>query len=121
MKQMSNYEDLEKKVLDWAEEKGILAAGNPVAQCRKTLEEVHELMEAVDAQYNEHDVYLNSKGEYVQTHAELQDALGDILVTIIIGAKLQKLNLVDCLDSAYKVISKRTGKMVDGMFVKDKK
>jgi hypothetical protein len=32
---------------------------------------------------------------------------------------MQKVNLVDCLESAYNVISKRTGKMVNGQFVKD--
>ena len=32
---------------------------------------------------------------------------------------MQGLKLVDCLESAYNVISKRTGKMVDGQFVKD--
>ena len=30
-----------------------------------------------------------------------------------------RLNLIECLESAYNVISKRTGKMVDGTFVKD--
>jgi len=30
------------------------------------------------------------------------------------------LNLVECLESAYNIISKRTGKMIDGKFVKDK-
>ena len=30
-----------------------------------------------------------------------------------------KEKLEDCLESAYNVISKRTGKMVDGVFVKD--
>jgi hypothetical protein len=33
---------------------------------------------------------------------------------------MQNLKLEDCLESAYNVISKRTGKMVNGQFVKDK-
>jgi NTP pyrophosphatase (non-canonical NTP hydrolase) len=48
------------------------------------------------------------------------DALGDILVTIIIQAEMQGLKLEECLESAYNVISKRTGKMINGTFVKDK-
>ena len=28
--------------------------------------------------------------------------------------------LLECLETAYTVISKRTGKMIDGTFVKDK-
>jgi hypothetical protein len=34
---------------------------------------------------------------------------------------MQGLELVKCLESAYNVIAKRTGKMVDGQFVKDAK
>ena len=30
------------------------------------------------------------------------------------------LELVDCIELAYNTISKRTGKMIDGSFVKDK-
>lgn len=45
---------------------------------------------------------------------------GDQLVTLIIGAHMNGLNLIDCLESAYNVISKRTGKMINGQFVKDK-
>jgi NTP pyrophosphatase (non-canonical NTP hydrolase) len=52
--------------------------------------------------------------------SEIEDALGDILVTIIIQAEMQGLKLVDCLESAYNIISQRTGKMVDGQFLKDK-
>ena len=51
--------------------------------------------------------------------SEIEDALGDILVTIIIQAEMQGLKLTECLESAYNVIAKRTGKMVDGQFVKD--
>jgi hypothetical protein len=32
---------------------------------------------------------------------------------------MQELKLTECLESAYNVISKRTGKMVGGQFVKD--
>ena len=114
-----NYQELEAKVLEWAGEKGILEKATPLAQANKTLEEVQELLEAVDAQEKEHYFFTNTKGKEVITADEIKDALGDILVTIIIGAKLQGLQLEDCLESAYNVISKRTGKMVDGVFVKD--
>jgi hypothetical protein len=32
---------------------------------------------------------------------------------------MQGMDLQDCLESAYNVIKNRTGKMVDGVFVKD--
>lgn len=101
---MKNYKELEKLVEQWAEEKCILNKATPIAQTQKTLEEVYELQDAIVD---------NNKDEII-------DALGDILVTIIIQAKMQGLSLEECLESAYNVISKRTGKMIDGQFVKDK-
>ena len=50
---------------------------------------------------------------------EIKDAIGDMTVVLIILADLCGLSHSDCLESAYNVISKRTGKMVDGVFVKD--
>ena len=100
---MRSYNELEALVITWAHQKGILDNGTPRAQAGKTVEEVQELINAIDT---------NNK-------AEIEDALGDILVTIIIQAEMQGLELVKCLESAYNVIAKRTGKMVDGQFVKD--
>jgi NTP pyrophosphatase (non-canonical NTP hydrolase) len=100
---MRSYNELEALVITWAHQKGILDNGTPRAQAGKTVEEVQELIDAIDT---------NNK-------AEIEDALGDILVTIIIQAEMQGLELVKCLESAYNVIAKRTGKMVDGQFVKD--
>ena len=114
------YQELEVKVLEWAKEKGILDKATPLAQAQKTEEEVNELLEALTAQKEGLHEFRNSKGVLVNTDEEIEDAFGDVLVTIIIGAKLQGLKLEDCLQSAYNVISKRTGKMIDGQFVKDK-
>jgi NTP pyrophosphatase (non-canonical NTP hydrolase) len=98
-----NYKELEPLVIAWAKQKGILENGTPMAQCLKTIEEVYELQVAIANKDN----------------PEIIDALGDILVTIIIQAEMQGLSLEDCLESAYNVIAKRTGKMIDGAFVKD--
>jgi NTP pyrophosphatase (non-canonical NTP hydrolase) len=116
---MKDYKQLEALVLLWAKDKGILDKATPLAQASKTSEEVHELLEAVEWQSLGYKDYTNSKGKLVDTEAEIKDALGDILVTIIIGAELQGLSLLNCLQSAYDVISKRNGKMIDGQFVKD--
>ena len=113
------YQELETRVLDWADDKEILDKATPLTQARKTEEEVNELIEACEAQSKGKVEFVNSKGKLVNTQEELKDALGDILVTIIIGAELQGWNLEDCLESAYDVISKRTGKMINGQFVKD--
>ena len=87
----------------WAKEKGILDNATPIKQALKTQEEVTELLNAI----------------VDNDRAEIIDAIGDIMVTLIIQAKMQNLDLFECLQSAYNVISKRTGKMVNGQFLKD--
>ncbi len=98
-----DYFELECAVESWAQEKGILDKATPMAQALKTLEETTELCTAINS----------------NDRAEIIDAMGDIMVTLIIQAKMQGLKLEECLESAYNVISKRTGKMVNGVFVKD--
>lgn len=96
-------DELEAKVIDWGYQKGILPHGQASKQFSKTLEEVSELCSAIEA--NDHD--------------EMVDAIGDIIVTLIMQACIQNVDLRECLGAAYAVISKRTGEMVNGIFVKD--
>jgi NTP pyrophosphatase (non-canonical NTP hydrolase) len=98
-----DYNQLESLVIEWAANKGILEKATTAAQANKTMEECQELIDAIQDDNRE----------------EIADALGDILVTIIIQAKMQNMSLVECLEGAYNIIAKRTGKMVDGQFVKD--
>jgi len=97
-----DYFELECAIQDWAEQKGILNSGTPIKQALKTVEEVTELCNAI----------IDNDKE------EIKDALGDILVTLIIQALMQNLELEDCLGSAYKVIKDRKGKMINGQFMK---
>jgi len=100
---MQNMEDLQMAVAVWAEQKGIIANSAPLKQHVKTQQEVTELLEAlVDG--NDH---------------EIKDAIGDIVVTLIIQAYMNGTTINECLEQAYNVISKRKGKMVNGLFVKD--
>lgn len=101
---MRDYYELETLVEKWAEDKQIIKQATSIAQALKTLEEVTELCVAINKEDND----------------EIIDAIGDIMVTLIIQCKMRGLVLEQCLNSAYNVISKRTGKMVDGQFVKDK-
>ena len=98
-----DYFELECAVEEWAAQKGILEKATPMAQALKTLEECTELCTAIN----------------VNDREEIIDAMGDIMVTLIIQAKMQNISLEECLESAYNVISKRTGKMINGQFVKD--
>ena len=97
------FEELRLKVLEWATEKGIFDKGTPEAQAWKTLEEAQEILDGI----------LNNDRE------EIVDGIGDTLVTLIIQAEMQGMNPLDCLETAYNVIAKRKGKMIDGQFVKD--
>ena len=52
-------------------------------------------------------------------HEELKDAIGDVVVTLIILAQQNTLTLEECLQTAYVEIVDRKGKMIDGVFVKE--
>ena len=68
---MDFYFKLQTDIEKWAEEKGILDKATPMAQALKTLEETTELCTAI----NNND------------RPEIIDAIGDIMVTLIIQAK----------------------------------
>jgi NTP pyrophosphatase (non-canonical NTP hydrolase) len=112
------YEQLEKKVNDWAKDKGIFEKSTPLKQIIKTEEELDETLEALrnlDQYKNENNI---AKANFALT--EVEDGIGDMLVTIIILANMVGLDSTKCLESAYNVIKGRTGKMVNGLFIKDK-
>ena len=95
-------------VHEWGTTKGIIGAngtGTEKAQTMKLIEEVEELVEA------------NFKND----HDEKIDAIGDCTVVLILLAEIIGVSFEDCLESAYQVISNRTGSMVGGTFVKDNK
>ena len=102
---MKNFETLVAKVVIWADERGIFDAADPLAQLDKTQEELDETIEAV--KQSEFD------------NPEVVDGIGDMLVTIIIAAKMMGLDPTHCLNVAYDEIKDRTGKMVGGKFIKD--
>lgn len=117
---MDKFNELNSRVINWAENKGILDKATPMTQHEKTIEEVNELTEALVNQSLKKDCYINTKGVLCDTEHEVFDALGDIPVTWLIQCKLQNINPLHALESALDIIEKRTGKMVDGKFVKDK-
>lgn len=87
------------------------SSSSPLAQVEKTQEELDELFSALE------DLERGS-GKALE---EVIDAIGDIQVTLIMVCNLLNLNYDSCLEQAYEVISKRSGKMVDGKFVKEEK
>jgi NTP pyrophosphatase (non-canonical NTP hydrolase) len=101
---MNSYRATEMQVIQWAQDRQIIPNSTPMAQAIKTKEEVGELFDAL----------------MTKDHAALRDAYGDILVTLIIGAALADVDLVDCLNDAYKEIKDRKGHLnAAGIFVKE--
>jgi NTP pyrophosphatase (non-canonical NTP hydrolase) len=72
-------EELRVKIIQWADEKGILKKATPEKQFLKFMEETGELAKAI----------LKSDSE------EFIDAVGDVFVTIVVHAELTKPNGVE--------------------------
>ena len=92
-----------ENIRQWAEERGLYDKGNSHTQYVKLQEEAGELAKAL---------LENDKPEII-------DAIGDMVVVLTNLAHLQGVHIETCIAEAYKVISKRKGKMINGTFVKD--
>lgn len=93
--------ELIKHIEQWSIDKGIDKA-NPRDQYMKVAEEFGEIGAALSRS---------------DTH-ELKDAIGDTVITLIILAQQHGWTIEECLKQAYDVIKGRTGKMINGVFVK---
>ena len=90
-------------IRDWAATRGLYQQGNPHTQYVKLQEEAGELAKAL----------------LKNDQPEIVDAIGDMVVVLTNLAHLQGYDIEYCIDEAYKVIAARTGKMINGTFVKD--
>ena len=97
-------DELQQQILAWAKEKGILDKATPETQLTKVTEEHMELVKAI----------------YQNDGIGIIDGIGDSVITLVILTELSGYNFKECVEYAYKQIKHRTGKMVDGVFVKDK-
>ncbi len=86
----------------WAEDRGIYDKGNSHTQYVKLMEEAGELAAAL----------------LKKDKAEVVDAIGDMVVVLTNLAELEGIKIEDCIDTAYNVIARRKGTMVNGTFVK---
>ena len=91
------------RIREWAQDRGLYDKGNAHTQYVKLQEEAGELAKAL---------LKNDKPEII-------DAIGDMVVVLTNLSHMQGVTIEECIGSAYKVISKRTGKMINGTFVKD--
>ena len=124
------FNELELLILDWAKNRNILHAGNSYQQYAKFMEEANEILIAL----NKKELVIREAGKLditdekerslfrklrIENENELKDAFGDTLVTLIILAGQNGLRLEDSLEYAYNEIKDRTGKTVNGTFIKD--
>lgn len=91
-------------IRNWAQEKGIYKKGDTKTQVIKLFEEAGELSKAILS---------NNQNEFV-------DAIGDCVVVLTNLAQLGGVNIEHCINTSFKVIENRTGKMENGTFVKDR-
>ncbi len=94
--------ELVKLIEKLAREKNLDIA-EPEKQMLKVVEEVGEVAAAL-ARNNKND---------------LRDGIGDVVVTLVILAMQNDMDLYECLNQAYNEIKDRKGKNVNGVFVKE--
>jgi len=95
--------DIFNKIRSWAETRGLYKSGDPKIQYVKLQEEAGELAKAL----------------LKDDQPEVIDAIGDIVVVLTNLAHQRGVYIEECIQTAYEVINKRTGKMINGTFVKD--
>jgi NTP pyrophosphatase (non-canonical NTP hydrolase) len=98
-----SYAELEMKGLQWGEARGIVANATAMSQAIKTLEETTELLDAINR----------------KSLPDAKDAVGDIVVTLIMVCAVLDIDLTDCLAGAYDEIKDRKGHLTpEGTFIK---
>ena len=99
----TNFNELIENVIKWAEVRNILQKDNAKNQMLKVIEELGETASAIAK--NKPD--------------EIKDGIGDVFVTLIILSKQLGLHPNECLQQAWNEIKDRTGKTINGVFIKD--
>ena len=90
-------------IREWAENRGLYSKGDAKTQYVKLQEEAGELAQAI----------------LKDDQPEVVDAIGDMVVVLTNLAHLRGVSIEHCIESAYNVINKRKGSMVNGTFVKE--
>ena len=94
---------LTKEIKQWGEDRMITKNGKPMSQAIKSLEEVTEMIEAIN---NENTPMV-------------ADGIGDVFVTLVMVSETSGLDLEECIRLAYNEIKDRKGYLrSDGTFIK---
>ena len=95
---------MEKLILEWADNRGLLKYDNRYTQYLKFIEEAGEL----------------SKSMLENDKTEIKDALGDCVITLVILAAQLGYSLEACTEIAYNEIKNRKGETKNGTFIREK-
>ena len=109
-------ETLISNVEQWAREKEIADYENWEKQFMKFQEEAFELYKEMvlhDARLKDENIDM-----YIYDNKEMKLEMGDVLVTLIVLAKQQDIELSECLSMAWNKIKDRRGKTINGNFYK---
>jgi NTP pyrophosphatase (non-canonical NTP hydrolase) len=98
MEKLNQFE----RVRLWATNRNLYKKGDPKTQFVKLIEEVGETGRAI----------------LKDDKPEIKDGLGDAFVVLVNLAHLCGYTLEECIEEALQVIESRTGKMINGTFVK---
>ncbi len=95
---------IEQNIKQWLEDRCITSNSTSPAQFIKTVEEVGELAAGL------------ARGD----KAMIEDAIGDVIVTLIAVATLEGTTIEHCMKLAYNEIKDRKGYLnKDGIFIKE--
>ena len=106
-----DFKELKTNVEEWANSKDLLHKENAEKQFMKFIEEVFEFKFEMD--------FISQKSDCKEPTLDLKLELGDVMVTLIILSKQLDIDIVECLQLAYDKISKRRGKTLNGVFIKE--
>ena len=98
-----NYEPIFGLIRKWAKDRDIYEKGDIKTQLIKLYEETGELSQSI---------LKNDKDAII-------DAIGDSIVVLTNLAEFNGVSIESCIRTAFDEISSRTGRMVNGTFVKD--
>lgn len=100
--EQKTFDELIENVRVWATDKQILVSDYSNFQMLKVMEEIGETAGAMARK--------NKEG--------IKDGIGDSFVTLIILAMQLDLTPQECLEAAWEEIKNRSGKTVNGVFIK---
>jgi NTP pyrophosphatase (non-canonical NTP hydrolase) len=100
----ASYREIESDIVRWAEARKIIPNAKPYTQLLKAVSEMGELCDA----------------EIKGSDLDVEDAVGDVMVCLIIYCALKDINVEQCMRLAYNTIKNRKGTLTpEGVFVKE--